>query len=114
MNGHIREESGPSFGAPWEPAVLSGCTASPLAPMLTRGVLGAPFVFFLSFVKYKGARTKHALNIYLLRSLPRRRFSGMAQGFHGDNCATVGVGTIDDAGQRLIDATQVQLRWIGG
>eukprot|EP00903_Cladosiphon_okamuranus_P008376 g8054.t1 len=27
-------------------------------------------------------------------------------GFHGDNCATVGVGTIDAAGQRLMDATE--------
>lgn len=29
------------------------------------------------------------------------------QGFHGDNCATVGVGTIDAVGQRLMDATEV-------
>lgn len=29
------------------------------------------------------------------------------KGFHGDNCATVGVGTIDAASQRLMDATQV-------
>lgn len=30
-----------------------------------------------------------------------------SQGFHGDNCATVGVGEIDPVGQRLIDATRV-------
>eukprot|EP00904_Undaria_pinnatifida_P007059 jgi/Undpi1/3483/HiC_scaffold_16.g06855.m1 len=30
----------------------------------------------------------------------------MMDGFHGDNCATVGVGTIDAASQRLMDATQ--------
>lgn len=30
------------------------------------------------------------------------------KGFHGDNCATVGVGTIDADGQRLMDATEVR------
>lgn len=29
------------------------------------------------------------------------------QGFHGDNCATVGVGKVDDAAHRLMDATKV-------
>lgn len=33
------------------------------------------------------------------------------QGFHGDNCATVGVGTINNGAQRLMDATQVQFRF---
>lgn len=45
-----------------------------------------------------------------LRALiPRNDLNQLCKGFHGDNCATVGVGTVDAAGQRLMDATQVYI-----
>lgn len=63
-------------------------------------------------------RLRLALVSLFDRSIPVHAFSatlsppdmnGMLylQGFHGDNCATVGVGTVDAAGQRLMDATEV-------
>ena len=48
------------------------------------------------------------LSLSLSAALPPQ-LDTYLKGFHGDNCATVGVGTIDAAGQRLMDATEVGL-----